>query len=133
FSFAAAAQRPSLLRVSAELGGVRHELGSMQEYWSQPVPKPEPSSQTLFFTDRALYRPGQTVQYKGICIRIDQTKDDYQLMVGEKLTIVFADANGKEIARTERECNEYGSFSGNFTAPRDRVMGRMQLQVLRGP
>ena len=133
FSFAAAAQRPSLLRVSAELGGVRHELGSMQEYWSQPVPKPEPSSQTLFFTDRALYRPGQTVQYKGICIRIDQTKDDYQLMAGEKLTIVFADANGKEIARTERECNEYGSFSGNFTAPRDRVMGRMQLQVLRGP
>src|SRR6185503_3216110 len=117
FSFAAAEQRPSLLRVRARIGDMVQELGSMQEYWSHALPEPEPQTQTLFFTDRALYRPGQTIQYKGICLRIDQAKDDYQVMAGTKLTVVFADPNGKEIARREQECNDYGSFSGSFTAP----------------
>ena len=33
---------------------------------------------TVFFTDRALYRPGQTIQYKGICLRVDQRGDRRQ-------------------------------------------------------
>ena len=30
---------------------------------------------TNFFTDRAIYRPGQTIRYKGVCHRYDQSKD----------------------------------------------------------
>jgi len=33
----------------------------------------------------------------------------------------------------EHRCNDYGSFSGSFTAPRDRLMGRMSLVVKYGP
>jgi len=90
-------------------------------------------SQTIFFTDRSIYRPGQTVQYKGICVRIDQEKNDYKLLPGQRLTVSFRDPNGKEIARQENQCNDYGSFTGSFTAPRDRVMGGMQLVVDGGP
>ena len=35
---------------------------------------------TIFFTDRSLYRPGQTIQYKGICIDVDQEQDNYQML-----------------------------------------------------
>ncbi|HYV31083.1 MAG TPA: hypothetical protein VEO53_08280, partial [Candidatus Binatia bacterium] len=63
FSIGASDNRGSLLRVRARIGGVQQELGSMQEYWSYRANPPEPHSQTLFFTDRALYRPGQTIQY----------------------------------------------------------------------
>ena len=86
-------------------------------------------SQTVFFTDRALYRPGQTISYKGICIRYDRPGGNYETIAGERLTVLFRDANGKEIARAAHRTNDYGSFSGVFTAPRDRVMGRMTLQV----
>lgn len=133
FSFAAQEYRGSLLRVRAKVAGVQHELGSMQEYSSYPLPQVEPQLQTVFFTDRALYRPGQTIQYKGICLRVDQSKDDYELLAGRKLTVIFSDPNGKEIAKAEHQCNDYGSFAGSFTAPRDRVMGRMQLHVPQGP
>ena len=37
--------------------------------------------------------------------------------------------NGKEIARQSVVSNDYGSVSGSFTAPRDRLMGRMMLHV----
>ncbi len=82
---------------------------------------------TAFFTDRAIYRPGQTINYKGIVIRYDQTAGKYSAVAKQKLTIVFKDPNGQEIARTEQRSNDYGSFSGVFTAPRDRVTGQMRI------
>jgi uncharacterized protein YfaS (alpha-2-macroglobulin family) len=90
-------------------------------------------SQTVFFTDRALYRPGQTINYKGISIRSDQSAGKYTAIAGLKLTVVFNDPNGKEIARATHRTNDYGSFDGTFTAPRDRLMGRMTIQVLGRP
>jgi hypothetical protein len=94
---------------------------------------PIPKEQTAFFTDRSLYRPGQTIHYKGICIRTDTVGDNYQTLAGRSLTVVFRDTNGQEIASQGQRCNDYGSFSGSFTAPRDRLMGRMSLIVEHGP
>ena len=48
---------------------------------------------------------------------------------GETVAVVFADVNGKEIARQTHRTNDYGSFSGSFTAPRDRLMGRMTIRA----
>ncbi|MEI7731372.1 MAG: alpha-2-macroglobulin family protein [Verrucomicrobiota bacterium] len=115
---------------------VRHngrEVASEQEYNSWKPGRPQPHSQTIFFTDRALYRPGQTIQFKGICLRVDQPKDNYELLPAQKLTVIFADRNGKEIAQLPVQCNDYGSFSGSFTAPRDRLMGQMRIYARNGP
>ena len=84
------------------------------------------TTQTVFFTDRSLYRPGQTVQYKGICIQVDQQSGQLRdASPNRNVTVVFNDANGKEIAGKPRTTNDYGSFSGSFTAPRDRLIGQM--------
>ena len=83
----------------------------------------------IFFTDRSLYRPGQAIYYKGIAILVDQEGDNYKVLPNERLTVVFSDVNGKEIARQTLGTNDYGSVSGNFTAPRDRLMGRMMLRA----
>ena len=89
--------------------------------------------QTVFFTDRALYRPGQTIQYKGLCISANHERDVYQTLAGQTFYVAFSDANGQEIARQEHRTNDYGSFSGSFTAPRDRLAGQMSLHVVAGP
>jgi hypothetical protein len=102
------------------------DLWAYGDYRSQ---EPRPAAQTVFFTDRAIYRPGQTIQYKGICLWVDQAKDNYEVLKGEELTVVFKDVNGKEVARQKQQANDYGSFAGSFTAPRDRLMGQMSLQV----
>jgi hypothetical protein len=89
--------------------------------------RPIPQRQVIFFTDRSLYRPGQAIYYKGIAILVDQEGDNYKVLPKERVTVVFTDANGKEIARQTVGTNDYGSFDGNFTAPRDRLMGRMMI------
>lgn len=116
----------------AEYQGDRLAGASAYSMWPQSV-NWQAYEQTVFFTDRSLYRPGQTIQYKGICIRVDQTQDSYQTLSGRQVVVVFSDTNGQEIARKEQWCNDYGSFSGSFTAPSDRLTGQMSLSVIDGP
>jgi uncharacterized protein YfaS (alpha-2-macroglobulin family) len=92
-----------------------------------------PQSQTVFFTDRSLYRPGQTIRYKGICVSYNQPKADYQVMANTDVTVLLQDSNGKEVAKQTHRSNAYGSFDGSFTAPRDRVTGYMTLRITSGP
>ena len=106
------------------------ELATESDLWSYNNNTPQRVQyQTIFFTDRAIYRPGQTIQYKGISVLVDQAKDNYEVLKGETLTVIFRDVNGKEVARNKHQANDYGSFSGSFTAPRDRLMGQMTLMV----
>jgi uncharacterized protein YfaS (alpha-2-macroglobulin family) len=89
----------------------------------------QPYQRTFFFTDRSLYRPGQTIQYKGISVRVETESDQYEILAKHDVTVVFQDVNGEEIARQQHRTNDVGSFSGSFTAPRDRLMGRMAIRV----
>ena len=94
---------------------------------------PKPYERTQFFTDRSLYRPGQIIQYKGIAYRVDQHKDDYRTLANRVITVVFSDRNGQEIEKREHRTNSFGSFSGSFAAPRDRLLGRMRIQTRNSP
>ena len=60
---------------------------------------PRPYDRTIFFTDRSLYRPGQTVQYKGLSIHVDSHNDNYRTIPNALVTVSFRDRNGKEIGR----------------------------------
>jgi hypothetical protein len=102
-------------------------------YVNQFDNSPKPFERTVFFTDRALYRPGQTVQFKGICVAVDQNQDNYKVIKGRDVSVVFQDANGKEIERLKLRSNDYGSISGSVTAPRDRLMGRMMIRTDGAP
>ena len=81
----------------------------------------------MFFTDRSLYRPGQTISFKGIAFLVDQENDNYKVLPNERLNVVFSNVNRKEIARQTVGTNNYGSFSGTFTAPRDSLTGQMTI------
>ncbi len=105
-------------------------LSSIHQYYSyRNDQQPKPYERTMFFTDRSLYRPGQTIHYKGICLTVDPQGDNYKTIPARNLTVIFADVNGKEIERLSHKTNDYGSFSGSVTAPRDRLMGRMTIRV----
>ncbi len=88
---------------------------------------------TVLFTDRSLYRPGQTVHYKGICLETDRDKNNYKTLRNRHIQVQFADVNGKKIEANSHSCNDYGSFSGSFTAPHDRLTGQMRIHVQSGP
>lgn len=86
----------------------------------------------VMFTDRSLYRPGQTIRFKGIATRGDHNRDEYGVSANSPVRVTFMDPNHKQIAEVNVTTNDYGSFSGSFTAPRDRLTGQMMIQA-NGP
>ncbi len=84
-------------------------------------------TQTHFFLDRAIYRPGQTVYFKGIVLRQLPNEKLSKIVKNESHTIAFRDANGQEVATLKVKTNEYGSFNGSFTAPSSGLLGMMRI------
>jgi uncharacterized protein YfaS (alpha-2-macroglobulin family) len=84
------------------------------------------SYQTTFFTDRSIYRPGQTIYFKGLMIKTDHYKN-HSILPNQATTVVFYDVNRKEISRLDVKTNEFGTFQGSFTAPSGVLTGQMQI------
>ncbi|RED19679.1 alpha-2-macroglobulin family protein [Flavobacterium cutihirudinis] len=74
-----------------------------------------------FYLDRAIYRPGQTVFYKGIAIQKSNNKTSITANATFKINV--SDGNGQSIKEFEVTTNEYGSFFGEFTIPKTGITG----------
>lgn len=70
---------------------------------------------TSFFTDRLIYRPGQTVFFKGIMTNENSKKKE--LLLGKETEISFIDSNREVIETKTFVTNEFGSFDGSFVIP----------------
>ena len=102
-----------------------------QLYQYKPYDRsPRANTTTHFFTDRAIYRPGQTVYFKGIKIYHDD--DKHTLEKAKTSTVEFIDANYQKIADLKLTTNEYGTFSGSFTAPIGMLNGQMHIRDAHG-
>jgi uncharacterized protein YfaS (alpha-2-macroglobulin family) len=83
--------------------------------------------QTRFVTDRSIYRPGQTVYFKGYRMK-EYTKEGRTEMLKNSIsTVRLDDANGEEIQSQEYTTNQYGTFTGSFVIPYGRLTGYYTL------
>lgn len=89
-----------------------------------------PARKVIFFTDRPIYRPGQTVFYKGFYIQNEN--DQNAILPKQSLLVSFNDSNGKEIEKINVRTNEYGTFQGSFSIPTGKNNGQMQLKTQFG-
>ncbi|MCD6367226.1 MAG: hypothetical protein J7L46_06790, partial [Bacteroidales bacterium] len=84
-----------------------------------------------FFTDRAIYRPGQTVQFKIIGTKHFGKKVELS-PAGKSYQVKLMDANYQQINKLDIKLNEFGSASGSFVLPKDALNGRFTLQTVDG-
>ncbi|MCR9287042.1 MAG: MG2 domain-containing protein [Bacteroidetes bacterium] len=84
-----------------------------------------------FFLDRAIYRPGQTVFFKGILIEKDP-KGMPKIISNKRVKLIFRDANYQELEQLDLTTNEYGTVNGTFVTPRSGLLGQMTIQVNLG-
>lgn len=80
---------------------------------------------TRFFTDRAIYRPGQTIYFKGIVL--ETTGKQTQIKPGQSTTVTFYDVNGQAVSSQKFITNTFGSFNGSFFIPKTLLLGQMSL------
>ena len=84
-------------------------------------------SRTLFFLDRAIYRPGQIVYFKGLLISYKGKEN--KILPNTPITVTFYDVNRQEVEKKSFVTNEFGTFNGFFTAPKNGITGQMHLQA----
>ncbi len=102
------------------------------------------------FTDRAIYRPGQTVYFKGIILIRNPTtgervvlnnknlkfsflkklfNKEVKELTKEKLEVYIVDAFGKTVDTLKLLLNEFGSFSGSYKISEKAATGDWQLDT----
>ena len=87
-------------------------------------------SRIFFFTDRAIYRPGQTVFFKGISVTKDITSLLSKLYIPKDSVLVnLKDVNGKVITSQKFIPNSYGSFTGQFILPQNLLTGNFSIDA----
>lgn len=79
------------------------------------------------FTDRAIYRPGQTLYFK--VINTQREKESEAVVPGLKQKITLTDANGQEIAVQTFTTNDFGSYHGSFSLPKGKLNGSFYLKT----
>lgn len=77
-------------------------------------------------SDRAIYRPGQTVYIKGIAHQ--QNQDSAHVLTNETYELSLLDVNRKEIATQKVTTNEFGSFTAEFTLPAACLNGTFTIR-----
>lgn len=80
------------------------------------------------FTDRSIYRPGQTVYFKGIVLRLDPKTHESTVTPDKQVNIYLYDANRQKIDSLSLTSNGFGSFSGSFVIPEGLLNGNMHLE-----
>jgi len=85
---------------------------------------------TIIFTDRAIYRPGQTVCYKGIVIENDSSSRS--IAKKYSTTLSFIDPNYQVVTKVEHVTNDFGTFSGTLQIPQGLLNGSFQLSTPDG-
>ena len=90
----------------------------------------DPFLRTELFTDRTIYRPGQTIFFKGIVLECEGEKRT--LKKNHSTKVYFYDANYQKVAEQEVTTNEFGSFQGEFNAPIGVLTGQMHIQESHG-
>ncbi|HKY51732.1 MAG TPA: Ig-like domain-containing protein, partial [Candidatus Limnocylindria bacterium] len=80
------------------------------------------------YTDRPIYRPGETVEYKGIVRADDDAR--YSLPPQETpLRFVLRNARGQEVLSSAVRVNGFGSFGGSFALAADSPLGDYAMTI----
>ena len=102
--------------------------GALTQYLNSPAPI---QTRTIFFLDRMIFRPGQTIYFKGIMFSSDGHKNN-QILPNTATAVTFYDVNHQVIATQNLTTNEFGSFNGTFTAPTKGLLGNMTITNTSG-
>ena len=104
---------------------------SYKPYFNRFKPTETVQQRINVFTDRAIYRPGQTVYFKAIAYELGKNKQE--VTAGKKIRFELINVNGESINEVNLTTNEFGSASGTFILPSDGLNGSYHILANKMP
>jgi len=87
----------------------------------------ENEKKTFFFTDRSIYRPGQTVYFKALYVTTHSSTKKSLICPNLTSEIRLMDPNGQIVKRLQLTTNNFGTIQGNFILPEGLLNGLFHL------
>ncbi|MGY3088113.1 uncharacterized protein YfaS (alpha-2-macroglobulin family) [Hymenobacter sp. UYAg731] len=125
--------RAQLLETYIWQGADTLMMNSFGGYYGEPreeSDREQAQRRTFLFTDRAIYRPGQTVYFKGILTESQAGKA--RLLPNEPVVVGLMDVNGQPVQTLPFTTSGFGSFNGSLVLPTGLLNGEMRLQTDHG-
>ncbi len=82
------------------------------------------------FTDRSIYRPGQTIYFKAIVLKKQGNKSE--VFANEYVEVALYDTNNQEVKALDLKLNAFGSVSGEFKIPNNGLTGEFSIKIDEG-
>ena len=95
-------------------------------YQRGETPVERAANYSYLFTDRSIYRPGQTVYFKGIVIN-RRGANENAIVTNYTTTLMLFDVNNQKVDSLQVTTNAYGAYSGKFTLPSNVLNGSFRL------
>lgn len=80
-----------------------------------------PHNVIYMYTDRPIYRPGQTIYFRGVVRQAFNGR--YELPSVTSVPIILNDSQGTQLANINAQLSPYGTFNGQFELSQDAVPG----------
>jgi uncharacterized protein YfaS (alpha-2-macroglobulin family) len=85
------------------------------------------NDRAFLFIDRSIYRPGQSVYFKGIVVAMKDKPFTTEVVANKKVTISLYDANYQKVKSLTFTTNAFGSYNGVFTLPATGLTGQFYI------
>ncbi len=86
----------------------------------------------LIYTDRAIYRPEQTIMWKVVSYEGNAERTSFKIRPNRTFDVELRDANNDRVLQQQVTTNEFGSASGRFVIPKGRLLGAWSLHTSGG-
>ncbi|MGE5376062.1 MAG: Ig-like domain-containing protein [Bacteroidota bacterium] len=96
-------------------------LGIAAGDFGYSLDKQPPHTDIYMYTDRPMYRPGQTVYFRGVARQAFNGR--YDLPQVNEVPLTLKDANGTQLLTLNASLSPYGTFNGEFALPEDAPPG----------
>jgi len=83
---------------------------------------------TWFFTDRSIYRPGQTLYFKGIVQTRDFDMHKAKILPQFRTRVILYDVNGSKVDSLSVTTNDFGAYHGQFRLPEHLLNGEFNIR-----
>lgn len=113
-----------------EKGLDKYLTSSVYSYFRDSKETVDNTSKVGLFTDRSIYRPGQTIYFKGIAYV--SSKERQGIEASKTFNVELLDANYKVVATKNVKTNDFGSFGDSFILPESGLNGNFSIRTENG-
>jgi len=107
--------------------GIHWSSGMLPYEFGIPLDLAQPKFFLYLYTDRPIYRPGQTVSFRGVMRQTDGVQ--YGLPDLAAVGLQIRDVEGKLVHQASQSLSAFGTFNGQFTLSEDASTGTYLIRT----